>query len=266
MFYATVNGVNVYYDRLGSGEPLVLIHGLGERKEGWKFQYSLADQFDLIIPDLRGFGKTSYEENQEIGINAFAKDIVRLLDQLGISKAHILGFSMGGMVAQEIYQIHPEKVKSLILANTLFYVPKWLKKLLLRSNQKYISNLTIEKFQLGATSRCLYEKNETAVQRVMPIWSEHLDGFLSGLHACLEINYWKTLKTIKVPTLIISCQQDKICPAFNQKIMHILIPISKMYTIKNAGHVGKIEKPEEFNGAVLNFLNEVTGSLPTKVR
>lgn len=256
MYHATVNGVDVYYDRFGSGEPLVLIHGLGERKEGWKFQYNLAEQFDLIIPDLRGFGKTSCSEDEAISINAFAKDIVHLLDQLGISKAHILGFSMGGMVAQEIYQIHPEKVTSLILANTLFYVPKWVKKLLLLSNKKYINNLTIEKFQFGATSRCLHEKNETVVQNVMPIWSEHLDGFFSGLNACLDIDYRQTLKSIKIPTLILSCQQDKICPPFNQKLMHKLVSNSKFYTIRNAGHVGKIEKTEEFNRVVLEFLRE----------
>lgn len=256
MYQATVNGVNIYYDRMGSGEPLVLIHGLGERKDGWKFQYQLADQFDLIIPDLRGFGKTRCSEDQEISINAFARDITILLDQLGLSKVHILGFSMGGMVAQEIYKIHPEKVASLILANTLFYVPKWIKKILLLSNMKYIGNLTVEKFQYGATSRCIHDKNEAAVETVMPIWSEHLDGFFSGLNACLDIDYRQTLKTINVPTLIISCQQDKICPPFNQKIMHKLIRNSKIYTIKEAGHVGKIEKTEEFNRVVLEFLRK----------
>ncbi|MFC4799235.1 alpha/beta fold hydrolase [Neobacillus sp. GCM10023253] len=258
MLFASVNGVNLYYDRLGNGDPLVLIHGLGERKEGWKFQHELAEHFDLIIPDLRGFGKTRCSESQEITINAFARDIVELLEQLGLNEAHILGFSMGGMVAQEIYKIRPEKIKSLILANTLFYVPKWLKKLLLRTNKKFTSNLTIEKFHTGATSRCLHDKNEEAVQKVMPIWSEHLDGFLPGVNACLEIDYRQTLKKMNVPTLVISCQNDRICPPFNQKRMHKLIPNSKFYTIKKAGHVGKIEKTDEFNHVVLHFLTSVS--------
>jgi 3-oxoadipate enol-lactonase len=255
----SVNGVDLHYDRMGSGEPLVLIHGLGERKEGWKFQQSFAEHFDLIIPDLRGFGNTRCSEGQEISINAFARDIVALLDHLNIEKAHILGFSMGGMTAQEIFKIHPEKVKTLILANTLFYVPGWLKKFLLWSNRKFIATLTLEKFHTGATMKCLYNQSDEMIQKVTPIWSEHLEGTESGLNECLQIDYRETLKTINVPTLVISCSNDKICPAFNQKRMHKLIPNSMIYTIKEAGHVGKIEKQEEFNSVVLDFL--IKGSI-----
>lgn len=259
MYQASVNGISLHYDRLGNGEPLVLIHGLGERKEGWKFQHMLAEHFDLIIPDLRGFGETRCSEGQEITIKEFANDIVGLLDVLGIGQAHILGFSMGGMTAQEICKSYPERVKSLILANTLFYVPKWVKKFLLWSNRNYINNLNLENFQMGATLRCLYNQSEENIQKVMPIWSEHLDGTLAGLNECLQIDYRKTLKGINVPTLVISCKNDKICPAFNQKRMHKLIPNSLIYTITEAGHEGRIEKTEEFNRVVLDFLT--TGSI-----
>jgi len=258
LLQAEVNGVNLFYDRLGIGEPLVLIHGLGERIEGWEFQRTLAEHFELIIPDLRGFGKTRAPQNQDITINAMAQDIVALLDHLSIRKAHILGFSMGGMVAQEIYKINPEKIDTLILASTLFYVPKWLKKLLLLSNKRIIHHLTVEKFKAFATSKCLYDKSNEHIQKVMPIWSDHLDGFLPGLMACFEIDYRKTLKKITVPTLVISCNNDRICLPFNQIIMHKLIPSSNLYRIKEAGHMGKIEKSEEFNSAVINFLNNVS--------
>ena len=253
MYQALINGTNLSYDRMGSGEPLVLIHGLGEQKEGWQFQHRFADYFDVIIPDLRGFGKTKCPEGEEISINAFARDIVSLLDHLAIKDAHILGFSMGGIISQEIYKISPEKVKSFILASTIFYIPTWLEKLLSLSNKKY-ATMTVEQFKSEATLRCLYDKSDEMVQKVMPNWSNHLDGFLASWKACIHIDYRETLKKINVPTLIISCQNDKICPSFLQKRMHQLIPNSKRYLIKKAGHVAKIEKNEEFNRVVLNFL------------
>ncbi|SEN71362.1 Pimeloyl-ACP methyl ester carboxylesterase [Mesobacillus persicus] len=256
MYQAFVNGINLHYDRLGSGEPLVLIHGLGERKEGWKFQHELAEHFDLIIPDLRGFGKTECPEGEEITINVFAKDVVGLLDHLGIKEAHICGLSMGGIVSQEIYQIHPEKVKSFILASSISYVPNWLEKLLLFIREKRYQNMTYNQYTSKATLSCLYDHSDETVQKVIPAWSEHLDGFLPAWKATLKIDYRETLKKIDVPTLIIACQNDKILPTFCQKQMHKLIPNSKLHMIKKAGHVGKIEKAEEFNTVVLDFLLE----------
>lgn len=254
MYNAEVNGINLYYDRMGSGEPLVLIHGLGERKESWRYQHNLAEHFELIIPDLRGFGKTSCPDGEEITINAFAKDLIALLDHLGIKQAHICGLSMGGIVCQEIYRIDPERVKSFVLANSLYYVPKWFAKLLLKFRKKQYENLTIDQYKSAATLTCLYDKSEAMVKKAMVMWSDHLDGLLPAWKSSLQIDYRKMLKTMNVPTLVIACKNDKVCPTYNQKKMHKLISNSKIYMIKEAGHVGKIEKHEEFNRVLLGFL------------
>ncbi|WP_404331077.1 alpha/beta fold hydrolase [Mesobacillus maritimus] len=257
MYHALVNGVNLHYDRLGSGEPLILIHGLGERKEGWKFQHTFAEHFDLIIPDLRGFGKSKCPEGKEITINAFARDVVALLDHLGIKEAHICGLSMGGIISQEIYKIRPKIVKSFILASSVSYVPKWLKRVMILLNDKRYKNMTLEQYKPKATLSCLHNHSEEMVQKVMPLWSEHLDGFYPAWKACLKIDYRETLKEISVPTLVIACQKDKILPTYCQKQMHKLIPNSRIYMIKRAGHVGKVEKVEEFNRIAMDFLLEV---------
>jgi len=257
MYHALVNGVELHYDRLGRGEPLVLIHGLGERKEGWKFQHSFAEHFDLIIPDLRGFGKSKCPEGEEITINAFARDVIALLDQLGIKEAHICGLSMGGIISQEIYKIAPEKVKSFILASSVSYVPKWLEKVMLLLNDKRYQNMTLEQYIPKATLSCLHDHSEETVQKVTPLWSQHLDGFYHAWRACLQIDYRETLKEISVPTLVIACQKDKILPTYCQKQMHKLIPNARLHMIKKAGHVGKVEKVDEFNRVALNFLLEI---------
>jgi pimeloyl-ACP methyl ester carboxylesterase len=96
------------YLHFGNGAPLVLIHGLGEVKEGWQSQLELADQYELIIPDLRGHGECSKTEG--ISIPNFASDVIALLNELKIENAHILGLSMGGAVAQEIYRQAPANI------------------------------------------------------------------------------------------------------------------------------------------------------------
>ncbi|WP_071393168.1 alpha/beta fold hydrolase [Bacillus tuaregi] len=90
------------YHDIGSGIPLVLIHGLGSRKEAWKPQYELAARYRLIIPDLRGHGETSF--NDSFTMQNFAKDIRNLIEYLRIPDAFICGLSLGGMVAQELYK------------------------------------------------------------------------------------------------------------------------------------------------------------------
>jgi pimeloyl-ACP methyl ester carboxylesterase len=91
---ARISKMGVPYLHLGKGEPLVLIHGLGEVKEGWEDQFELADQYELTISDLRGHGECSKADS--ITIRQFASDIIGLLKELGIINAHILGLSMGG--------------------------------------------------------------------------------------------------------------------------------------------------------------------------
>ncbi|MDE5411960.1 alpha/beta fold hydrolase [Alkalihalobacterium chitinilyticum] len=254
MYNVVVNDITLYYDRLGTGEPLVLIHGLGERKEGWKYQHELANHYDLIIPDLRGFGKSTLPDNKEISITNFAKDILALLDKLNIKTAHICGLSMGGIIAQEIYKLDSSKVQSLILANSIFYVPKWLGNFIYKSRKKKIEQLTPEEHKMISTERCLYTKDRKMIEKVLPAWSDKFNSFIPAWKACLEIDYRTLLPTIDVPTLVILCKNDKICRPYNQKKMHKLIPNSQLVTIKKAGHVGKIEKPDEFNHAILHFL------------
>ncbi|WP_158211547.1 alpha/beta fold hydrolase [Alkalihalobacterium alkalinitrilicum] len=249
-----VNDITLYYERLGTGEPLVLIHGLGEKKESWKYQHELANYYDLIIPDLRGFGKSTLSGNEDVSIRSFAEDILALLDKLNIKKAHICGLSMGGIIAQEMYQLNSSKVHSLILANSLYYVPKWFGNLIYKSKENKIQQLSIEEHTMKMTKNCLHSKDQDLIKKVLPGWSENRNCLMAAWKACLNIDYRTLLPTITVPTLIISCQKDKVCRPFNQKKMHKLIPHSKLVKIKKAGHLGKIEKSEEFNGAILDFL------------
>nr|WP_263328255.1 alpha/beta hydrolase [Neobacillus sp. Marseille-Q6967] len=254
MVKASVSKSGVPYLRLGTGEPLVLIHGLGEVKEGWNSQYELADHYELIIPDLRGHGECTKTDG--ITIPNFAADIVGLLNELEIENAHILGLSMGGAVAQEIYRQAPSLCRSLILVSTFHFFPKRLRRLLFKSRKtKFESLLKEGKQKTGAAHLALYSWSEENIEKFSRYFQPKPHIFLKSLKACLQVNNLSLLPKIKVPTLIIGGQYDSILPVWIQLCMHKMIPNSKFIIIRETGHVAKLEATDRFNLLLRKFLN-----------
>ena len=246
--------IGIPYLRFGVGEPLVFIHGLGEVKEGWGNQFEFADQYDLIIPDLRGHGE--YLTNESISIPNFARDIICLLKELEIESAHICGLSMGGAVAQEIYRQAPEMCRSLILASTFHFGPKQLGKLYLKYRTG-IAKSSFQPIQKDLAARlCLYSWKKENLEQFNLFFKPNQDYFLKSLEACLEVNNLCLLPQIKVPTLILGGQYDSLLPVWIQLLMHKQIPHSEFIIFKNSGHLAKLEAKDSFNKAVRNFLNK----------
>ena len=115
---AAVNGINMYYEVHGKGVPLVMIQGFAGNHQAWFFQTPVFKKYyKVIIFDNRGIGKTD-KSSEPYTIRTMAEDVIGLMDYLGIDKAHILGLSLGGMVAQEIAISYPERVIKLVLGST----------------------------------------------------------------------------------------------------------------------------------------------------
>jgi pimeloyl-ACP methyl ester carboxylesterase len=233
-----------YLHTTGNQETLVLIHGLGEIKEGWVNQFELADKFNLVIPDLRGHGENN---NTDISMQGFAKDIIELLEELAIDSAHILGLSMGGAVAQEIYRQKPSICKSLILNSTFHYLPTKLGRLVVSLVGRKAGD-TIEK----ASKTALYSwKHKDEFKKY---FNPRKEEFVKSAHECVKVNNLDLLPNIKVPTLVIGCQYDSILPPLIQLHMHKLIPNSKFVILRNSGHIAKIERKDKFNKIIREFL------------
>ncbi|CRK80734.1 alpha/beta fold hydrolase [Neobacillus massiliamazoniensis] len=241
--------------RLGVGDPLVFIHGLGEVKESWANQFEFADQYDLIIPDLRGHGE--YLTDGEISIPNFARDIIQLLTELGIESAHICGLSMGGAVAQEIYRQAPKMCRSLILVSTFHFMPKSLGKIFFKYQRGGLnSNLPYIQKELAARI-CLYSWKKENIDWFYQFYKPNKDYFLKSLEACIEVNNLCLLPKIKVPTLIIGGQYDSILPVWIQHHMHKQIPHSEFVIFRNSGHFTKLEAKDAFNKVLRSFLTKV---------
>jgi 3-oxoadipate enol-lactonase len=242
------------YLRMGAGEPLVFIHGLGEIKEGWSNQFEFAEQYDLIIPDLRGHGE--YITNEEISIPNFALDVICLLKGLGIESAHICGLSMGGMVAQEIYRQAPEMCRSLMLVSTFHYAPKRFGELFIKFRKARAESYSLEEQKNMAARVCLYSWTEENFENFHKFYQPNREFYIPSMKACLKVNNLCLLSKIKVPTLIIGGQYDSVTPVWIQLLMHKQIRHSDFVIFRNTGHIAKLEAKQAFNEVLWNFLNK----------
>lgn len=115
---AKIGEIEIYYEEHGQGEPLMMILGLGQDTATWGFQISeFSDQFRVIVFDNRDSGKSS-SCSEIYTTETMAQDTIGLMDYLGIDRVNLLGISMGGMIAQQVALMDPERVNSLILAST----------------------------------------------------------------------------------------------------------------------------------------------------
>ena len=229
------------YKDLGSGTPIVLLHGLGSTKEAWVSQHELANKYRLIIPDLRGHGETVINEN--FTIKNFALDIIQLIEHLNIPSAFICGFSFGGIVAQELYKQRPYIVKGLILSNTTSYIPPFF-----ASN---IINMSQQDLIEHILSTGLYDESYREEARK----TFHIrDTYMESMKASIGVNYFSVLTTIKKPVLLIGRTHDKVTPSLNLYLMKTFIWRAQIAILKDTGHLSNIEKKDLFNQHIKDFI------------
>ena len=109
----------IAYERSGKGHPLVLVHGLGANLHSWdSVSRELEDSFDIVRPDLRGHGRSAHI-NSEYSVEGFAADIVQVMDDAGVREAHLVGFSLGGLIAQELARSYPNRFERVVLLSAV---------------------------------------------------------------------------------------------------------------------------------------------------
>lgn len=243
----------IAYKEIGSGEPLLLIHGLGNRIEMWESQYELSESFRLIIPELRGHGESSIIEGLTIG--NFASDILELLDHLSIESVHLCGFSLGGIVAQEFYKMNKERVKSLILCNTFFYIPSIFAASHHRKSSKMLATMSSNEYGEKAAKSGIYNiENLSVFAKAHRAFKIRKESILHASKAAYGHNYLHILRKVNVPTLIIASRDDRIAPYNVSRIMNFFIPKSRFVSFDKTGHLVNVEKAIGFNQALLDFL------------
>jgi len=256
-----INDIRIYYEIQGEGDPLVLIMGLGGTVHAWSRQLpAFSQRYRTLVFDNRGAGATD-KPDQEYSIALFAQDTVRLLDSLGISRAHLLGLSMGGMIAQEIALSYPERVACLILCCTNCgwrrSIPPAAEVLQTLTTREGLSPEEMVRRSLPFMFSREYLENQPAdVEEFVALSLREPQpeyAFKRQLAATMSFDSWGRLGRIKSPTLVMTGKEDLLIPPQNSQILAQGIPSAQL-AILAGGHGFFWEQAQQFNQTVLDFL------------
>jgi 3-oxoadipate enol-lactonase len=265
------NGQDLYYESHGDGPPLVLVMGIGYDSSLWKLAQvpALAKRFRVIIFDNRDVGRSS-KAHGRYTIADMADDVVGLLDGLDIARAHVLGLSMGGLIAQQVALRHPTRVDRLVLAGCgaaparVAFDPigawAWLKR-----NDPTGETFACEQFVwLFSTA---FRRNRAAVESTIAMLSSNPhpvepDAYQRQADAYLAYDALDQLGDIRAPTLMIVGEQDLLTPPWICEEVTRGIRGARFEVIEGDGasHLAAVERADDFNALVIRFLESHAGS------
>ena len=259
---AKIGDLSLYYELIGQGQPLVMIRGVGSNVDHWYDQVpALSQKFQLLIFDNRGIARSS-DPGDPFTIHDMAADTIALMKAVGITKAHVLGYSMGGMIAQEMALNFPQYIAGLILVATDCGISQRIKA------QPEATQLFSEMIRLGtdeaklAAAHCLFaeqtfDNNPHVIQRYAEV-SQRFPASQKMLAkqwaAVTQHDVCDRLPHIASPTLAITGSEDVLIPPQNTALLAQRIPDAQMVSISDGGHLFLIEQPQQFNTAVIKFL------------
>ena len=261
----SVNGLKLYYEIEGDGEPVVLIPGFAAGRWIWfKQTADLSQNFRVIIFDPRGVAASDKPEGpQTIGL--LADDVAHLLQTIGIASAHIVGASFGGFVAQEFALKYPSMTRKLVLCCTSFGGPNHIvpapETLMALASTKGLNSEERMRANLLLAFTPEFVKTRSAeVDHIVHLRAtnevpEHI--YMSQLQAAMSFNTESRLAEIKSPTLVLSGDADIIVPVQNSRNLAAKIPGAKLQIVEGGSHTFFIEQAGTFNQILEEYLIDV---------
>jgi 3-oxoadipate enol-lactonase len=256
------NGIRFYVEDEGSGPPLLLIMGLGASLETWVAQRAaFAAHHRVIAFDNRGAGRSA-SPPPPWTVPAMADDAAALLDALGIARAHVLGVSMGGMIAQELAIRHPARVERLVIAMS-FSRPESVRRSFLL-HRRWARLQGADAFDESVASLpwllspALMQDAErlasiVALVGTMPLMDA--EAYAQQVDAILDHSTRDRLHLVRAPTLVLAAAEDVLTPVFLSEEIAAAIPDARLEILPRGGHAVLIEHPGDFNRAVLAWLD-----------
>ncbi|MFX0166008.1 MAG: alpha/beta fold hydrolase [Promethearchaeota archaeon] len=274
--FAFINGVNICYEIYGDGDPVLLVHGFGAKKESWIAQISpLSKHFKVIRFDNRGAGKSDRPDGPYT-MEIFADDINSLLDHLEIEKTHIIGWSLGGMIVQNFILKYPQRINKMVLINTNYGIPD-------ESGAETYKNMRLQNLKLSKEDpvktfwqsiRADYHFKFRKQMEVEPtkkwygLWSADdliqesiIDpptekDIIVQAKALATHHTFDRLHEIKNETLLITSTHDRVTPQSVMEQMHEKISNSTLKVIDKAGHGSPRSRAPEINQMIIEFLKK----------
>lgn len=248
-----IKGLKIFFNALGEGQPLILLHGWGTDSQIWESTASaLSSSGQVISFDWPGFGQSDFP-SQAWSLDDYAQTLKKIIDELKLKKPTLLGHSFGGRVAIKFATTHPKAIKKLILVSSAGIKPKhgivWWSLFLGAKVGKTVFKIPplsfffpkVRRFFYQTTKRTDYLNSGKLKKTFLKVIKEDLTPLLTK---------------ISVPTLIIWGEKDQEVPLKHAQILLNQIPQAKLHLLKNSGHFPFLEEPEKFVEIVKEFLKK----------
>ncbi|TNE70441.1 alpha/beta hydrolase [bacterium] len=237
-----INNLELYYEEIGAGKPLLLLHGFGGCSQNWHpFINEFSAHFKLILVDLRGHGYSSNPENTFTHRDA-ANDLFLFLDALNIPSCSAMGMSTGGMILLHMATMQPKRLKSMVLISATTHFPEQARAIMRRTSYATMPLQVKEMYR-----KCAKHGEEQIHQLISQFNSFHTNSD--------DMNFTKqVLSTISASTFLIHGENDAFFPTEIPEMMNKSIPNSELWVIPNGEHVPIYEHAPEFSSKALHFL------------
>lgn len=257
----TLNGHQIYYESSGSGDPVLLLPGLGGSAASFARQVGpLSERFQVVTYDHLGVGRSA-RPRISYSVDGMADDVIALMDGLGIESAHLVGHSTGGAIAQTIACTRPERVRRMVLLSSWPKADDFFR-YVFAMRKDVLLGLGVEAY-LRSTALFLYPPwwivaNLPLIeQRVKDGVAEKPDPDIlaSRIDAILRFDRTRDLPNVKTPTLVLCARDDTLTPPHFSKQIASLIPGARLIRFEDGGHAAHQTSPGLVNPEVIGFLS-----------
>ena len=262
---ARLDDVDLYYELVDCTEPwrpavppLLFIHGLGGDHTMWFYQVAaFCTRFPVLTFDLRGHGRSTRPDTP-FGMADFARDAAGLLRVLGFDRAHVVGLSLGGMVAQQLALAHAEVVTSVVIADSLCGVPPEFEAAM-RTALRFIEENDMRTVARARITNAFSDQ-------VNPALREHVIDLVArndkrcyehSARAAMGFACGEQLSGVRAPALVLVAEEDRVTPPALSDMIAARLPNARLVRLPRGGHINNMECPQEFNRAVGEFLDHV---------
>lgn len=259
-----IGDCHIYYERHGSGFPVLFVSGLGGQAAYWQDQVpAFSRSFEVILHDHRGVGQSDHTRSTYT-VDRMASDVIGLMDALGIPRAHIVGHSTGGAIAQTLAIEHPERLASIVVAASWTHSDPFFRRLftlrkevLLRIGpEAYLHSATLFLYPPWWIARNNEKLRQYEAQNLATFTAPEIVA--SRIDAIMAFNRVAELGRIRTPSLVIGAADDMVTPAYFSEELARLIPEAELKMFPRGGHCFTQVLAREFNNAVLPFLEANT--------
>jgi 3-oxoadipate enol-lactonase len=250
-------GINFYYESAGEGDCLLFIHGLGSSSRDWEQQVPyFAKTYRVLTVDVRGHGQSDKPPGP-YSIKQFTDDIAALLHNLAVSGTHVVGVSMGGMIAFQLAVDYPDLVKSMVIVNSgPELIPRTFKeKLAIWQRFMILRFMGMRKMgEVLAPRLFIKEEQDGLREQFIERWAENdKRAYTDTMRALVGWSVLDRISTINVPVLVIAADEDYTPVSAKEAYLNKL-PNAQFLIIEDSRHATPVEHPEAFNAAIMEFL------------